>query len=249
LYPEDYARCRRAVARYERNRSAAPDGYPTGGLAALLHIGALAADGRLANAPRTLRYAIGALDQLARRMRALATADSAQRHQAAAGRATRRRDPASRAPKLAFRTPGWPAWILTQGHDEPRFEHGVLVLEERNITLAPAPDTSAYRTVIRDAYLTAGHPLPLDIDGRRQMALRHQGQLEPAQRPQRPAIEELELRELAHRTGEPISLLRKISPVYRQAWLQRQRQQDATQARADTAAFRRALAELHDQPD
>jgi hypothetical protein len=227
--------------------SAAPDGYPAGGLAALLHIGALATDRRLANAPRTLRYAIGALDQLARRMRALATADSAQRHEAAAGRATRRRDPASRAPKLSFRTPGWPAWILTPGHDEPRFEHGVLVLEERNLALAPAPDTSAYRTVIRDAYLTAGHALPLEHDGRRQMALRHQGQLEPAQRPQRP-VEELELRELAHRTGEPTSLLRKISPVYRQAWLQRQRQSDAAQARADTTAFRQALAALHDQP-
>jgi hypothetical protein len=249
LYPEDYTRLRRAAARYERNRADAPDGYPASGLAALLHVGALAADGQLANAPRTLRYAIGALDQLARRMRALATADSAQRHQAAARRAERRRDPAARAHKLEFRTPGWPAWILTPGHDQPRFDRGILVLDERNVALAPAPSTSAYRTTIRDAYLTTGHPLPLDVDGRRQMALRHQRQLEPAQRPERPAIDEFQLRELAHRTGEPISLLRRISPVYRQAWLQRQRQQDATQARADTAAFRRALAELHDQPD
>ncbi|MGO9958774.1 MAG: hypothetical protein ACLP50_22895 [Solirubrobacteraceae bacterium] len=247
---EDYARCRRAVARYERNRSAAPEGYPAGGLAALLHLGALAADAQLPNAPRTLRYAIGALDQLARRMRALATAQSTQRQQAAAGRAARRRDPASRASKLAFRTPGWPAWILTPGHQQPRFdERGVLVLDERNITLAPGPDTSAYRTVIRDAYLLAGHPLPLDMDGRWQMALRHAGQLEPARRRERPGIEELELRELAHRTGEPISLLRRISPVYRQAWLQHQRQHDAAQARAQTAAFRRALAELHDHPE
>ncbi len=248
LYPEDYTRLRRAAARYERNRADAPDGYPASGLAALLHVGALAADGQLANAPRTLRYAIGALDQLARRMRALATADSAQRHQAAARRAERRRDPAARAHKLEFRTPGWPAWILTPGHDQPRFDRGILVLDERNVALAPAPSTSAYRTTIRDAYLTTGHPLPLDVDGRRQMALRHQRQLEPAQRPERPAIDEFELRELAHRTGEPISLLRRISPVYRQAWLQRQRQQDAAQARADTAAFRQQLAELHDQP-
>jgi hypothetical protein len=248
LYGEDYARLRRAVARYERNHSAAPDGYPSGGLAALLHIAALAADGQLPNAPRTLRYAIGALDQLARRMRALATADSAQRHEAAAGRAARRRDRPWRAPKLAFRTAGWPAWILTPGREEPVFdERGVLQFDEQSVALAPAPDTSAYRTVIRDAYLLAGHPLPLELDGRRQMALRHAGQLEPAQRRERPAIEELELRELAHRTGEPISLLRRISPVYRQAWLQRQRQSDAAQARAQTAAFRQQLAELHDQ--
>jgi len=127
-------------------------------------------------------------------------------------------------------------------------ERGVLVLDERSVALAPGPDTSAYRTVIRDAYLLAGHPLPLDMDGRRQMALRDARQLEPARRPERPGIEELELRELAHRTGEPISLLRRISPAYRQAWLQHQRQHDAAQARAETAAFRRTLAELHDQP-
>ncbi|MGO9899897.1 MAG: hypothetical protein ACLP0J_09435 [Solirubrobacteraceae bacterium] len=246
LYPEDYARLRRAVARYERNRAAAPDGYPRGGLGALLQIGALAAEGQLANAPRTLRYAIGALDQLARRMRAVATADSARRHAAAAGRAARRRDPAARAHKLAFRTPGWPAWILRPGHDEPLFERGVLILDERNVALAPAPDTSAYRTVIRDAYLLAGYLLPLEHDGRRQMALRHQRRLDPVQRRERPGIDELELRELAHRTGEPLSLLRGISPVYRQAWLQRRRQSDAAQARADVAAFRRALAELHE---
>jgi hypothetical protein len=248
LYPEDYARLRRAVARYERNHAAAPDGYPDNGLRALLHIGALAADRQLHNAPRTLRYAIGALDHLSRRMRAIATADNATRHEAAARRAARRRDPAARAHKLEFRTPGWPAWILTPGHDEPRFERGMLALDERNIALAPAPDTSAYRTTIRDAYLLAGHPLPLDVDGRRQMALRHTGRLEPAHRPEPLGIEELELRELAHRTGEPISLLRRISPTYRQGWLQHQRQSDAAQARADTAAFRRQLAELHDQP-
>ena len=213
-----------------------------------MHIGELAADGQLPNAPRTLRYAIGALDHLTRRMRAVATADSAQRHEAAAGRAVRRRDSAARASKLAFRTSGWPAWILTAGRDGPVFDRGVLVLDERNAAHAPAPHTSAYRTTIRDAYLLAGQPLPLEHDGRRQMALRHQRHLAPAERSERPRIEDLELRELAHRTGEPISLLRRISPVYRQAWLQRQRQSDAAQARADTAAFRRALAELHDQP-
>ena len=47
LYPDDYARLRRAVARYERNHTAAPDGYPAGGLAALLHLGALAGAGEL----------------------------------------------------------------------------------------------------------------------------------------------------------------------------------------------------------
>ncbi|MGO9955969.1 MAG: hypothetical protein ACLP50_08300 [Solirubrobacteraceae bacterium] len=248
LGPEDYARLRRAVARYERNHAAAPDGYPAAGLAALLHIGATATERRLHNAPRTLRYAIGALDHLARRMRAIATADSARRHQAAARRAEERRQRPQRAEKFAFRIPGWPAWILTPGHDEPRFERGALVLDERNAARAPAPHTSAYRTAIRDAYLLAGQPLPLEVDGRRQMALRHTRQLEPAQQPERPGIDELELRELAHRTGEPLTLLRRLSPTYRQAWLNERRQSDAAQARADTAAFRQQLADLHNQP-
>ena len=78
LYPDDYARLRRAVARYERNHTAAPEGYPAGGLGALLHLGALAGAGELPGGPRTLRYAVGALDQLSRRMRAIATADSAE---------------------------------------------------------------------------------------------------------------------------------------------------------------------------
>jgi hypothetical protein len=249
LYGEDYARLRRAVARYERNQIAAPDGYPDRGLGALLHIGALAGAGELAHAPRTLRYAIGALDQLSRRMRAIATADSANRHQSAARRTQRWRNPPPRAYQLTFRTTSWPRWILTDGRQEPLFDkRGVLQLDEHNVTLAPAPHTDAYRTVIRDAHLLGDHTLPLELDGRRQMALRHQGELEPARRPKRPSVEELELRELSHRTGQALSLLRRISPTYREAWLTEARQQDAAQARADALAMRAALAALHDPP-
>jgi hypothetical protein len=249
LYGEDYARLRRAVARYERNQIAAPDGYPDRGLGALLHIGALGGAGELAHAPRTLRYAIGALDQLSRRMRAIATADSAKRHQSAARRTQRRRNPPPRAYQLTFRTTSWPCWILTDGRQEPLFDQrGVLQLDESRVALAPAPHTDAYRTVIRDAHLLAGHQLPLELDGRRQMALRHQGELEAGQRPKRPSVEQLELRELAHRTGQPLSLLHPISLTYREAWLTQARQQDAVQARADAIAMRAALAALHERP-
>jgi hypothetical protein len=249
LYGEDYARLRRAVARYQRNQSAAPDGYPDRGLGALLHIGSLAGAGELAHAPRTLRYAIGALDQLSRRMRAIATADSAKRHQSAANRTQRRRNPPPRAYQLTFRTTAWPRWILTDGRQEPLFDqHGVLQLDESRVALAPAPHTDAYRTVIRDAHLLAGHQLPLELDGRRQMALRYEGELEPAQRPKRPSVEQLELRELSHRTGQPLSLLRQISPTYREAWLTQARQRDAVQARADALSMRAALAALHQRP-
>jgi hypothetical protein len=70
------------------------------------------------------------------------------------------------------------------------------------------------------------------------MALRHQGELEPAQRPQPPSVEELELLELAHRTGQPLSLLSHLSASYREAWLAEVCQQDAAQARADAIAMR-----------
>ncbi|MGP0052676.1 MAG: hypothetical protein ACLPZR_28090, partial [Solirubrobacteraceae bacterium] len=249
LASEDYLRMRRAVARYERNHRAAPEGYPAGGLAALLHVGQLTAAGQLYGGPRTVRYAIGALDQLSRRMRAVATADSVQRQQAAAARAQRRREAPARAQRLAFRTARWPAWILTDGHQEPVFDDcGVLALDEQRVALAPAANTDAYRTVIRDAYLLAGRPLPLELDGRRQMALRHPRRLAPPDRVARPGVEELAWRALAHRTGEPLNLLRRVSFAYRQAWLASERQRDAAQARADLVAFRAQLAALHDLP-
>ena len=47
LSDELYIKLRRAIARYERNHTAAPAGYPTAGLAALLHIGVLAGAGEL----------------------------------------------------------------------------------------------------------------------------------------------------------------------------------------------------------
>jgi hypothetical protein len=110
LYGDDYARLRRAVARYQRNHTAAPKGYPAGGLGALLHLGALAGVGELPGGPRTLRFAVGALDQLSRRMRAIVTADSATHAQHASQRARRRREPppraATRLPQLALASVG-----------------------------------------------------------------------------------------------------------------------------------------------
>ncbi len=104
--------------------------------------------------------------------------------------------------------------------------------------------TDAYRLTIRDAYLLAGHRLPVDLDGRKLMALRDRGEIDRQSRPERPSIEQLELRELGTRTGEPISLLPRMSATWRQATLERQRRQDAAQARAEAAALRAQLAEL-----
>ena len=168
-----------------------------------------------------MRYAVGALDQLSRRMRAIATADSAARRDSAAERARRRREPAPRALQLGFRAK-WPPWVVTDHDGNPVFDRlGMLELDPDARCGVPSASSEHYRATVRDAYLLAGKQLPVDVDGRKQMALRHQGQLEPAERRPPASLEELELRELAHRTGQPIRVLRGLSPAYRAAWLAR----------------------------
>lgn len=243
LYGEDHARLRRAVARYERNRVAAPEGYPLGGLAALLHIGALAGAGELPGGPRTLRYAVGALDQLSRRMRAVASADSPEQARRAAGRARRRRDPPARALALTFRQT-WPPWVLLDEHGQPAFDRlGMLRLDPQARVLPPV-GSDAYRMVVRDAYLLAGRLLPVEVDGRKLMALRHHEEIPPAVR--RPVLtdDQRELAELAHRTGEPVSLLLRLSPAYRQSWLAQLRRSEADRARREMIAFKAEIANI-----
>ncbi len=255
LSDEDYARLRRAVARYERNAAGRLDGWPERGLAALMHLGVLAAGGELARGPRLVAVAIARLDAESRRMRARVSADSVRRVDGAAERAGRRRhpDPAPAAPgRVCFRstTPGdrWPAWILLAGRSEPTFDKDGLVLDDELVAIyAPAANTDAYRMALRDAYLLAGVRLPYELDGRVEMAMREDGRLERRARAERPAVEELELRELAHRAGESISVLRGLSPSYRQAWLQRARRADADQARADAAALREQIRERYER--
>ena len=247
LYGDDYARLRRAVARYERNSTAAPEGYPPAGLGALLHLGALAGTGELSGGPRTLRYAVGALDQLSRRMRAVATADSAKRAAHASDRARRRRDPPPRALGLTFRAT-WPPWVTTDTHGKPVFDRlGMLALDHDARGGVPPVDSDQYRIIVRDAYLLAGRQLPAGVDGRKQMALRYQRKLQPAARRPQPDEQQRELSELAHRTGQPASLLSRLSPAYRQTWLAQLRREDAQRARAEIMAFKHKLANItHD---
>jgi hypothetical protein len=237
LYGEDYARLRRAVARYHRNHSARPDGFPEGGLAALLHIGALASE---AAGPRTLRYAIGGLDQLSRRMRAHATAESVKRMTAAQRRARIRRVEPPPATRLAFRLPGprWPPWLTLAQNGCPLFSDGLPVIDPE---LAPPPSSDAYRSVIRDAYLIAGRQLPLMLDGRSTMHLRDTGAIPPADR--RAGDIDRDLIELAHRTGQPQSTWTHVRPVVRTSILAELRATDARIAHAETQAFREQIAQ------
>ena len=96
LYGDDYARLRRAVARYERNHSARPDGYPAGGLGALLHVGALAGAGELAR-----RAAHAALRR--RRARSALAADAGARDRRQHRARPPRRRPRASAPGPAAR--------------------------------------------------------------------------------------------------------------------------------------------------
>ena len=168
----------------ERNHTAAPDGYPASGLGALLHLGALAGAGELAGGPRALRYAVGALDQLSRRMRAVATADSANRAEHASDRARRRRDPPPRALRTRrFARTGRRGSRPTSTASRCLTGLGMLALDPDARGGVPPVDSDSYRMIVRDAYLLAGRQLPVDVDGRKQMALRYQRQAGPRRAP------------------------------------------------------------------
>ena len=217
LYPDDYARLRRAVARYERNQHGSAGGLPAG------RAGRAAAHRR---ARRRRRAAGRAADVALRGRRAgsALAADAGARHR----RQRRARPPGRRAGErrheapagAAAHVPGRVAAVAAARRGRPAH-----VRPARDAALdpharyVPPAGSDAYRMVVRDAYLLAGRLLPVDVDGRKQMALRHQRQIPPADR--RPVLtdEQRELAELAHRTGEPSRLLARLSPEYRRAWL------------------------------
>jgi hypothetical protein len=233
-----YARLRRAVARYERNADARPEGWPAGGLAGLLHLGGVAGE----IGPRTLAYAIGALDQLSRRMRAHATAASATRRQGAQRRARKRRLETAPACKLEFHSPGprWPRWLRVEADGVPMFSGGLPVVDvELAEAMGAHPGSGYYDAVIRDAYLIAGRQLPTLLDGRWTMHLRDRGHIPPADRRD---TADWNLAELIRRTGEPAGLWRQVAPVLRDEILARLRADEARQAHADLLAFHDQLA-------
>ena len=113
----------------------------------------------------------------------------------------------------------------------------------------PPVASDAYRMVVRDAYLLAGRLLPVDVDGRKEMALRHQRQIPPAARRAVRTDDQRELAELAHRTREPVGLLARLSPAYRQAWLARLRAEEAQRAQQDVLAFKAQLQRIAEYAD
>jgi len=183
LTDDDLARLRRAVTRYARYATARPTGYPESGLGALAEIAATAAE-RGAN-PHRLHYAIRALDQLTRRMRASATTDGADRHAGRAKRAQRRRSPAPAAGlQLHYRVPRpaasvWPPWVAVDATGNPLLVDGDLVVRdafrsrpgyEHQPWVAPPRSSEAYRATLRDAFLLCGLWPPIETDRRSRMS-------------------------------------------------------------------------------
>jgi hypothetical protein len=215
---DDYLTLRRAVARYERNHTAAPDGYPAGGLAALLHLGVLARESGERDGPMYLAYAIGALDQLSRRMRAINTANSAQRNARQVARAKARHTAHGAASRLAFRSAAWPPWVVLDANGIPevtlndRFQDAL-------VTRAPgAPSREIEREVLRDALLVRNGSLPPELDGRTAMALRARGELPPVDRRADSPVSEL-----ARLTGLPARQLARFTPEQLGGMLERAR--------------------------
>jgi hypothetical protein len=183
LTDDDLARLRRAVTRYTRYAAARPSGYPDGGLGALAEIAATAAE-RGAN-PHQLHYAIRALDQLTRRMRASATTDAANRHAGRAKPAERRRFPApTPGLQLHYRVPrpgnsAWPPWVAVDAAGDPLLVDGELVVRdafksrlgyEHQPWVAPPRSSEVYRETLRDTFLLRDLWPPIETDGRSRMA-------------------------------------------------------------------------------
>jgi hypothetical protein len=251
LRDEDYARLRRAVARYERNSASRPVGYPASGLAALLHIGELAGAG--AGGPRLLGYAIGALDQLSRRMRAVHTEHQPARLQRASRLARDRRTPSPPTTPIAFRIPTarWPRWVQLDDHDQPVIVDGKLLLRDESGGWAPPINSTEYRVVLRDAYLLSRGYLAAHTDGRAQMAdhsEHHTGGRSghaapgpyPDPRDQRDQVDR-DMLELAHRSGMTLTQTQQLSNHVRASVLAQLRQRDANAIRQQAQALHRRL--------
>jgi hypothetical protein len=249
LQADDLQRLRRAVARYERHAQCAPRGWPARGLAALAAIGALA-DQRDAR-PQTLHYAIRAVDQLSRRMRANATANDPQRRDRGAARA-QRRHPAAAGP-IGFRLAAWPPWVALDDNGDPILDGGELVLAVKNaIHRAPDREDPHYQQILRDAQLLAG--LWPHTDGRTAMATDHDYDHQTARRHARPGPyprphdrhaqpEPADVR-LAKLTALPLRIVQHLDSDQRDELLEHYRAHRAQQRTTERDALCARLADV-----
>ena len=261
LEPDDLERLRRAAARFERHRDARPAGYPELGLAALLHIAAIARE-RDAK-PQTLHYGILELDQESTRMRAAATANAADRRDRQAARARRRVFPPAPAPgQLVFRRAStdapWPAWVALDAAGDPIIVDGELQFAEDAGGIRPQRSDPWYRDTLRDAYLLAGLWPPLGTDGRAAMAADQEAYVDEHgddKRRARPGPYALPperrgddvdpaTREFAQRSGISLSEALRVDPDRRDELLEQLRARDARRERAESSATQLRLSSI-----
>ncbi len=254
----DLERLRRAVGRYERHAGARPEGFPEGGLAALAQIAAVAAE--RGSRPRALGFGIRGLDQLSRRMRAVATARDPERRERLAAQARRRQAPPAGC--FDYRRPGsngWPAWVALDGHGDPILfmDDHFQVAEHKE---PPARDSQAYQEVLRDARLLLGLWPQEAGDGRLVMAVRNQRGVELAPKalrgpyqppPHRDDHADREITELARVAGLTHRDARRVDPDIRSQLLGQlegeQQQRDAAQRRERWQTYLAKQQRDHDE--
>jgi hypothetical protein len=245
LQADDPARLRRAAARYERHVAARPQGFPEQALAALAQIARVA--GERDARPQTLHYAIGALDQLSRRMRASQTADDPARRDRQAARAKRRLRARQQPGPLAFRTLAWPSWVALDQYGDPILSDGELTLvDQQGVAPAPGREDPCYLAVLRDAHLLKGLWAPLHTDGRATMAHgddrdpehdRRRARPGPYPAPQHRARPEPEDLELARRAAITVRDAQHVDASLRDRLLKQLRADDARRQDSDRDAF------------
>ncbi|HEX8158039.1 MAG TPA: hypothetical protein VF526_11700 [Solirubrobacteraceae bacterium] len=245
LHSDDLVRLRRAAARYERHVAARPQGFPVLGLAALAQIARVAGERDVR--PQTLHYAIGALDQLSRRMRASETADDPARRDRQAARAKRRLRARQQPGPLAFRTLAWPSWVALDEHGAPILTDGELrLVAQHGVAPAPGREDPAYLAVLRDAHLLTGLWAPLHTDGRATMAHgddrdphhdRRRARPGPYPAPQHRARPEPEDLELARRAAITVRDAQHVDADLRDRLLRQLRADDTRRQDSDRETF------------
>lgn len=251
LGSEDRERLARAACRYEQHAGSRPTGWPAGAAGALLHI-AMEAASRDAR-PELVAYGVRRLDQVSRRMRAVATAEDPERIARAARRAERRNPPAEPA-RLAFRhadAPQAPSWWATGGPDgDPQFGADGYLQAQPGL---PVPaDRQLRRDSDRDTVLMAGWWPTAELDGRQAMA---DGHRDPAARtstlplvpgPERDVGEhrDVDALELARRTGLGLGDVERLAPDLRDQLLHQLRADEQRQQHDRALEHRRRVDEL-----
>jgi hypothetical protein len=256
LEADDLQRLRRALTRYEHHAAARPGGFPAGGLAVLAAIAAIAAqrDAR----PQTLHFAIRLLDQLSRRMRAVATADAEQRRNSATARAQRRRGERRDGGSLfAFRISPWPPWVALDDSGDPLLAGDELALVVQPGLAAPDRTDPLYLATLRDAQLLAGLWPRACTDGRTAMAENSRDHhLDDAHRRARPgpypaptnrrehsqAAADLRLACLA---AMPLRSVQRLSPQLRDELLEHHAGEQAARRSAERQTLADDLADLN----